>query len=63
MGDEDDVLPWNSDEDDLDVDALVTEFEALSADDVADARWRSREERPWMRYQLQVTLNHEWSVP
>lgn len=62
LGDEDDVPPWESHEDDLDEDALIAELEALSADDEADA-WRQREERPWMRYQLQVELIHDWSIP
>lgn len=62
--DTDAVLPWDRDEDDMDVDALVAEFEALSAEDAADACWRPpREGRPWMRYQLQVTLGHDWLIP
>lgn len=62
LDDEDDVLPWESIEDDFDEAALVAELEALSADDAADG-WRQREERPWMRYQLQVRLIHDWSIP
>lgn len=62
LDDEGDVPPWESGEDDLDEDALIAELEALSADDAADG-WRPREERPWMRYQLQVELIHDWSIP
>jgi len=61
LDDEDDVLPWESSEDDFDEDALIAELEALSADDTDG--WRQREERPWMHYQLQVKLVHDWSIP
>lgn len=62
LDDEDELLPWEAEDDDLDEAALIAELEALAADDAAD-EWRQREERPWMRYQLQVELIHDWSIP
>lgn len=56
---------WDdSDDADLSEEEMVAELEALSVDDAADLAWRPpREERQWMRYQLQVTLIHDWSIP
>ena len=56
--------PWESEQDEIDVDDMIEEFEALAAEDAADACWRPpREERRWMRYQLQVQLASDWLIP
>jgi hypothetical protein len=56
---------WNdSDGAELTEEQLIAELEALSVEDAADLAWRPpREERQWMRYQLQVELIHDWSIP
>lgn len=56
---------WNdSDGVGLTEEELLAEFEALAVEDAADLAWRPpREERQWMRYQLQVELIDDWSIP
>jgi hypothetical protein len=51
-------------EEQAEIDELLDEFEARAAEQAADDCWRPpREERPWMRYQLQVRLVHDWVMP
>jgi hypothetical protein len=61
LDDEDERLPWKEDDDAFDEDALIAELEALATDE--SECWRQQEESRWMRYQLQVQLIHDWSIP